>query len=505
MKKRWYNYRPILLIFIFLVLGSLFAFYVNKHTVISIISLSVIFILVLSIAILKKKIKYLIIPCLAFIIAFGAYSITTYNFNKSVEYSPNVITARIYSVSSVKQGCMVVKADSCEFDSEKIKTNLNILIYDNSSLFAGIEIGSVIKFTPTNVYKTNLNYNDIPNSKVVHENLKYTATVNIENLEVEKFDLTFAERIKNKIKESFDGKLNNENAELAYSTLFGDKDFLSENQQSAYRLSGIAHLLAVSGLHVSIIVGVIIAVLSIFRVKNEWVKIILISAFLLMYAYICNFSISVVRASIMSLISLFAVKFGREYDSLTALGFAGVVVFCLYPLCVFDIGFLMSFGCAIGIILFNKPIKLVLIKMKIPNKLADSISLTISTLLALLIINAVFFKNLNVISLIANVIIIPVFAFAFSVVFIVSFVSLLMPFTNVLLVPLNYVFDLINVVATVLGNLSFANIPTATLNFISIFIYFVLIFSISRICLATRWNKAIISLLLLAIFVVLLV
>jgi len=231
----------------------------------------------------------------------------------------------------------------------------------------------------------------------------------------------------------------------------------------------------------------------------------LVSAFLLAYSYICGFTSSVLRASIMAIISLLAVKFGREYDPLTAIGFAGIVIFLTNPLCMFDISFLMSFGCALGIVLFNKPIKLALTKIKIPNKIADSLSITISTLLALIVINAVFFRNLNVISLIANVIIIPIFAFAFSVVFIVSLFALIIPHVSIILVPINYLFDLVNVIATTLGNLSFANITTAGLNFIAIPIYFVLIFMISRICIATRYNKVTISLLLLAILVLCLV
>ena len=483
-------------------LGSLFAFYVGKQLTLSIIVLSAIFVLVLVVVIIKKKLRYFIIPCLAFLTAFGIYSLRVANFNKSVQYSPEIISARVYEISTVKQGSIALKADSCEFDGKEIKSNLNIIIYDNSSLFEDIQVGSIISFKPTKVFKTDLYFNDLPNAKTRYKNLKYTATANFSDVEVKGKDLTLAEQVKDKVNNNLHNGLNNENAELAYSALFGDKTSLGDDIYISYRLSGIAHLLAVSGLHVALIVGVIRAILSLFRVKNNWAKIVLISAFLLFYSYVCDFSSSVVRASIMSILALLAIALGREYDQLNSISIAGIVCFLLNPLCVFDVSFLMSFGCAFGIVLFNKPIKTALIKIKTPEKLAESLSLTISTLLALLIINAVFFRNFNIISMIANVIIIPIFALAFSLVFIVLLISLIIPSISLVLMPLNYVFDIVNVVATTLGNLSFANIPTASLNFIAIPAYFVLTFMISRICLANKLNKVIISLGLVAILVV---
>jgi len=197
-------------------LGSLFAYYINKNMVISIIALILVFVMLLVISIVKKKLKYLLIPSITFIFAFAIFNVATYNFNQSVEYSPEVISARVYSISSIKQGVITVKADSCEFDGEKVKTNLNILIYDKTSLFCDIEIGSLITFTPLKVFKADLNYNDIPNAKAFQNNLKYTAITYIEDLQIDGTDLTFAEKIKKEIKENLNGNLNNENAELAY-------------------------------------------------------------------------------------------------------------------------------------------------------------------------------------------------------------------------------------------------------------------------------------------------
>ena len=84
MKKRWYNYRPILFIFAFLMFGTLFAFYFQKHKLISIVFASLLLAILLIIAVLKRKIKYLILPVISFLIAFGVYNIAIISFNKEI-------------------------------------------------------------------------------------------------------------------------------------------------------------------------------------------------------------------------------------------------------------------------------------------------------------------------------------------------------------------------------------------------------------------------------------
>ncbi len=486
-------------------IGSLFSFYVTKHKIISLILIISIFIFVLIIAILKHKLKYFIIPVLTFIFSCSFYNISINNFNKSVETVPATITARIYSISNEDNGVLRVKADECKFDGKNVNTNINVLIYDSQSIFANIEVGRIISFTPNKFYKSDLEYNNsTPNAKMFYENLKYTVTCKYEDVSFYELDKTFVEKIKEHVKDNLAGNLTNENVEIAYSALFGDKDYISEEQYSAYRLSGIAHVLAVSGLHVSIIVSILITILSLFR-TNGWLKFVIVALFLGLYAYICNFSVSVIRASIMSLMAMLALLLGKEYDPLTAVGFAGIIIFLINPLCIYDISFLMSFACALGIILFSKPISIALQKAKITKRVADAIALSSATLISLIFISAYYFHNFNAISLIANILLIPVFTIAFSIVFVVSLLSLIFSSITVILSPINYIFDFINVVATVLGNLKYANLTTIQFNFIVIPIYFILLFIISRICVARDKNKVIISLPILAIMLLFLI
>ncbi len=502
MKARWFNFRALVVIFVFLILGSLFAFYIHKN-IIATVLLTIVFVgLIIFVAVTRKKIAYLLLPIFAFVFGFGLNQLAYHNFNKSIDFIPTNVEGRIYSVS-YEDGMASVRLDSVKFDGKNANSNLQLYLYDNSGLFENIEIGSVVSFAPIKLYKADL-ISDIPNAYLYSNNLRYSATANVLSLTYIKTDKTFAEKIKSYIKENLHNGLSNENAEIAYSALFGDKEMLPENEYSAYRLSGVAHLLAVSGLHVGIIVAILYKLLDLLKIKR-WVRVAVVSALLLLYAYICNFSVSVVRASIMTVIMLIAPLVYRQYDSLSALSFAGIVIFLFNPLCIFDVSFLMSFACVAGIIMLHRPIKTALLHTKMPKWLAESIGLSLSAMVALMLIMAFFFKTLNIVSVLANIVIIPIFTVVFSITFVLSMLSLILPFIAYLLIPINPIFNFINFIVNIFAGLPIASIPTINISYVAMLIYFLIIFLIGRMCTAKREYRFLICLPLVAFLIVFMV
>ncbi len=500
MKSRWFNYRPLCIIFIFLLLGSVFVFYLTDYRLFTILITLVVFIFILVLTIMKKKIKYILIPLISFIIGASLYYGVVASFQEEIE-PPSFIQARIYNVNMPEDGRIRVYADSCVFDGKEMDENLIIYIYDNSNLFENIEIGSIVTFEPSTFYQTDLFYYGTPNASYYSKSLKFSATVSSNNIKFVGLDKTFAEQLKQHIKDNLSDGLTNENVEIAYSALFGETELLSDSQYNAYKLSGVAHLLAVSGLHVVIIVGILYKILDLLRIKN-WARIIIVSILLIFYMYVCNFAVSIIRATIMSIIMLLAPMFFREYDTLSSIAFSGIIIFLVNPLTAFDPGFLMSYACVIGIALLNKPIRSGLSHLKMPKWLLDSLAISTSTMVSLIFIMAHFFNTLNIISLLANIILIPIFTFAFTIVFVVSILSLIIPYVSIVLYPINYVFDFINIVATVLGNLSVSNFQTISFNYVAILVYSLLLLLISRICVANRKTKVVLSLPTVALLMV---
>lgn len=130
--------------------------------------------------------------------------------------------------------------------------------------------------------------------------------------------------------------------------LLGETAFTGAELKEVYQKSGIGHLLAISGLHVSF-VG-----LGIYRILRK-IGVPMGTAapagggILWVYVMMTGGSVSAVRALIMFLVRMGAQLTGREYDGLSALSLAAIVVLGRNPLMLFDAGFLLSFGAVLGI------------------------------------------------------------------------------------------------------------------------------------------------------------
>lgn len=507
-RERWFNYRPLCLVFIMLLIGSIFSFYCffawqcGDKTLNILLAVGLILVcLAVSIifAVRNKSLKLFLIPAISFLIGVGIFGLSLATFNNKNFVEPTTIDARIYLVKSNDKN-KTVYADNLYFDG--IKTSGKIVIYltDYSYAFENVEVGKQIHFTPNSVKQIDLLKGDTPNAYYFKNNIKYQVSANITNFEFGNTKFTFAEIVRLRIKKALSFGLSNENTELTYSALFGDKTTLSNTSIETFKLAGVAHLLAVSGLHVGIVVGLFNWICKKLKLKN-WIKLTIIGVLLVLYVYLCNFSTSIVRAAIMAMVMLLAPVFHRKYDSLSAIGLAGIVCFLLNPLFAFDASALMSFACVTGICLLNMSFTKMLDKAKMKNVVSESLAISASTMVALLLIMAYFFKTINLISIISNIILIPLFSIGFMIVFVVGFFGLITPYIGYLLYPLNYLFDFIGLIARVLGNLPFANFATTSVHYFAVVIYMALLLIMSRITVSKHKHKLAVILPIVAILI----
>ena len=148
-------------------------------------------------------------------------------------------------------------------------------------------------------------------------------------------------------------------AELAISLalILGDNSMLDKEIRDSFTNTGALHVLAVSGLHISIIMQILMAVLAVFSgVLSRRIAVILLIGIMWWYAAITGLSPSVLRAVIMFTVLSIAQLSGRNYDSLNTLLFTAFVLVLWNPLTVFDIGFQLSFLAMLGIFLFYEKI-----------------------------------------------------------------------------------------------------------------------------------------------------
>lgn len=200
--------------------------------------------------------------------------------------------------------------------------------------------------------------------------------------------------------------LPSDDAAMAKALLLGDKTDLSSELSDAFRHLGISHTLAVSGLHLGILLGSLSWILKKLRLPR-FLHLPVLLPITLIYMLTVG-SASVMRAGGMYLIMLFAHPFGRRRDPLTSL-LASVTLICLLsPFAVLDIGLLLSFFSTLGILLAGLPLCKAFARLpSLPRALCESIILTLSATAFTIPFSIWYFGELSLISPLANLIFVP--------------------------------------------------------------------------------------------------
>ncbi len=155
-------------------------------------------------------------------------------------------------------------------------------------------------------------------------------------------------QLRRKAGSKMDVLLPEQEASVMKTMLLGEKGILDEEIKGLYQRNGIAHILAISGLHISMI-GM--GLYQLLRKAGLKIKpgAVLASVVILLYGMMTGFAVSAIRAIIMFLFQMLAQILGRTYDRITALAVAAVLVLVEQPLYLFHSGFQFSFLCVLGI------------------------------------------------------------------------------------------------------------------------------------------------------------
>lgn len=184
--------------------------------------------------------------------------------------------------------------------------------------------------------------------------------------------------------------------------LLGDKSDIESDTRSLYKMAGISHLLAISGLHISLIGYFVYRTLR--KIMGLYPSGIFTFTIILCYRNMIGENISAKRAIIMFGVSLLAKLIGRTYDILSALTLAFIIIIYTNPLAIFNSGMLLSFGAILGIILLHTPLMRFI---KINNKLISSFLASEMINIIIRPISSYFYYEISMYSSVINIIIIP--------------------------------------------------------------------------------------------------
>lgn len=160
-------------------------------------------------------------------------------------------------------------------------------------------------------------------------------------------------KLRHRILERLNRSFPEDTAPFARALLLGDTSGLDYETDTALKLTGIRHVVAVSGLHISIV----FAILSGITLKKRYLTALLGVPALLLFAGAAGFTPSVTRACVMSGMLLLASLLEKEYDGPTALAAASLVMLVRNPLVITAIGFQLSVCSVAGIFLFSPAIR----------------------------------------------------------------------------------------------------------------------------------------------------
>lgn len=186
-----------------------------------------------------------------------------------------------------------------------------------------------------------------------------------------------------------------EDAPLYQALLLGDKGGMEADVVRSMRLTGIAHLLAVSGLHLSIVAAALDALLSFLGGRR--LRAAAKAALLCAYAALTGGAPGTIRALIMALMRELAALRGRRYDPLTALAAAALLMTLIRPVWPLGGSFLFSFYVVLGILLLGGEIDRLLAR-RLPGRIGEwlnplfaAVSVSASAQLAALPVQLMFY------------------------------------------------------------------------------------------------------------------
>ncbi|MBE7082003.1 MAG: ComEC/Rec2 family competence protein [Clostridiales bacterium] len=446
--KKLINFRPILFIMLSLCCGISATYFFTQEKIVWGVFFVCVFVLPLMafLVFFTKRNKLLrnAIFSSVFLIFFILGGLRTYasinNYNNANLSGHNYdIKAKIVQIYESETGHKFI------LDNAYINGNRKGEIYYKISLSvigkSDFDIGDIISFN-ANLYDNQSIYEDRFNSNDVERGIKYYTSVNASEINKISTELNIYERLNLFIRDSLKSGLDEKEFSVGYALLLGNSNFMDNDLISSYRYAGVAHIFAVSGLHIGFLATLLIFIFKKLKI-NPFLKTIIITFILLFYSGICGFSASSLRATVMTSVMLFASLKGSRYDSLTALSFAGILILLFSPVQLFCVGFELSFMVVTGIIVLAKPIAK-LIKF-LPQKIAMTIGTVLSAQIFSLPICLYAFGYVSTISVLINLLFIPIVSFIFTLTLFATIIGGIFGISNILLFPSNYIFKLINI------------------------------------------------------------
>ena len=330
---------------------------------------------------------------------------------------------------------------------------LNILHHGDEILLEG-----TFKVPSNNTIPNNLNYkNYLYNKKIYY-------TFDISNYKVIKENNNLLYKIKDLI---YKRAYNMNNNDYYLSFILGDKSLLSSEIYNNFQINGTSHLLALSGMHLNIL---LLAINIFLKNIKESIKITITSIILIIFLLLTGITASLERAVIFYILKNINKYFNLRYSNIQLLFICAFIILFLNPFMIYDIGFIYSFLICFGIFYYSDFIK--------GNYFIKLFKLSLITFLFSFPISIFINYEINLSSVFINMLFVPLVSLIVYPLALMSFIfSFLNPVFNILITLTNNLSSIFTKLSIII------NIPKVSILFVFLLYIFILLFKYNKRCI----------------------
>lgn len=476
-----------------------------------------------------------------------------YGVNKYLYLIPTVLFALsaigLFSFRKTRKFCYVAIAmlvgflgmcGASDIYDSKVKSYDNVYVHMQGKVDSEIVVGDRMEFYVTDVFinlqetegraKVFISSTEVPDFGVGDV---VTFVGEIKSVEHEKFDTRYATAYSSKcyyyvfgssvskaadggvlfprnlqmsIKRMFDENLDVNTSSICKALVLGDKFGMDDELNANVQTSGLAHVLAVSGLHVTALATAVYSFLKKLRVKPK-TSLLIVTILTFLYSMLCSFTPSSMRAVIMTFVLNFANAYGYKQDNLSSLSFAAAILLVVNPTNILSVGFLLSMTSVLGIFIAYRPLSGV--GMKLVEKISpeknrgkrfvESLSVSFSANLMSMPLATYFFETIPVLYLVSNLVILPYLMFIYLFLLLITLFAQITTLWGVTFVMQPLLFPFVQWVKLV-GSIGWAKLDL-TVGVVLVIFYSLACVACSRYVFLNKRVKATIAIVLVACFV----
>jgi competence protein ComEC len=325
------------------------------------------------------------------------------------------VTVKATTWGTKQQGVLQLKAYQAPWGWQRCSGKVQLNVFQSTALRYGQAIETVGRLhqafafdaSQRHSYRSYLRHRDIYFLLSVKKNNDLIVLRSAQGSAIKARLLSLRETLKNISDEHFSPT----ESALIKAMFLGDRSELPRHIKQLFAVTGTAHVLAISGLHIGIITG-LIWFLSQPLVSRNLPHVLLTTTVLLIYISLSGGRVSVARASIMAITVLLAMAFDRDVDGLNTVCFSAVLILLWNPYLLFDVGFQLSFACLLSILFISWVVRPILSQRGVTRRpglqaLLYSFCLSLGIWIGVLGLIAYYFRLISPVAIIANMVVVP--------------------------------------------------------------------------------------------------